>query len=387
VRRRTQLGLLCICLPVVAILAAGCGSSGGSGSTASGSTESVTTTASKESSGSGELATIEAKVKELSVRPTSIGKLPKITKPIPKGKKIAFLSGCGESCEQQFRTLKEGAEVLGWTASLIDDSEATPEAVKAAWEQALRTNPDGIVQAGGLPHEYYESELAQARDRNIPVVTMGDSQPKIPGIASSVEVKRYALNGINMADWIIAATGGEANVVIQNIPAYEGIDTQSKELAKELESKCPGCTVKTYEMPVTESNFASATASQVQAEPNTNYLATAFGDFTVGMPAALAAVGAEDVPIITQVQNSAVIQYLQKDEDVAAVYGYPGPEVAWRAVDAFARVFTGSSPEVDETTPWPEWFITAEQVTPEIEAGFFPLVKNYQEQFKELWTS
>ena len=370
-------------LVAAALVVVGCGSSSDDSSSSSSAPSS--TAAADSSSGSSSTDAIAAEIDKLKVRPTSIGLDTPIGKAIPTGKRIVFISSCQETCTKLYDNTKEAGAVLGWKVDFADASKGTPEVTKNVWETILANPPDGIIQTGGFPHEWYAAELKQAQAKGIPVVTQGDSQPSGDGIISSVEINRYANNGVRMADFMIADTKGKANVVIQNLPGQQGIVTMSNAMKDELQSKCSGCKVKVWDMAVTNPNPAGATASQVQATPGTNYVTTAFGDFTIGLPAALAGAGVGSTSILTQVQDAPVIQYMKKGQNVKGVYGYPGPEITWRVIDAFARHFAGVDVKVDESAPYPEWFITPDHLTPDLDSGYFPLVEDYQAQYKKLW--
>lgn len=383
--------LLVLVLFGATLALAACGSSGDSGSTgSSGTTAGETSGSGSETSESGAgdsaVAEAQAEVEKLEKRPTDIGITTPIKAAVPSGKRIAFVSSCQATCTALYNNLKEGAKVFGWSTELVNAIEGTPEVVKAAWEQMVANPPDGIVATGGFPHEYFQSEMNKLAAEGVPILTQGDPAPPGNGVLVSLEQNRYKLNGERLAEFVIAKSNGEAQVVVQNLPGQTGIVRMFKAFEATMEEKCPSCSVYQYDMSVTDTNFAGDTASQVQAHPGTNYVVTAFGDFAVGLPAALAGAGLSEVSIVTQVQDAPMIQEMGKENSpVAGIYGYPGPEITWRAIDTFARYFAHESTKVDQEAPYGEWFITPNNLTPELDSGYFPLVKNYQEQFKKLW--
>src|SRR5919198_169492 len=145
----------------VAVVAAGCGSSSKS-STSSGS-----------GSGSGssseaafpEAAQATAKMQQ---RPTSIGLTEPVGKKIPTGKTIDFIQ-CGvPACKVEGDILAEATKLLGWNMKRIN-AGATPETIKAAYQQAINDKPDAVL-GSGFPKVIDAAELAQLKKMNIPVV-------------------------------------------------------------------------------------------------------------------------------------------------------------------------------------------------------------------------
>jgi ribose transport system substrate-binding protein len=330
-----------------------------------------------------------AAVTKLMSRPTDIG----ISDPIknaaavPSGKRIAYILSCKGICQALYQNLQEASAVFGWTTESVDASAGTPEAVKKAWDQLVAQPPDAIVAGGGFPHAFFQKDLDVLTAKGIPVVTAGDPEPAGNGVLVSVESQRAPLTGQRMAEYVIADSGGKAKVLLQDFPAYKAIAQQVESFKKTMAEQCPACSVTTFQVDVTNPNIAGATASQVQANRGTTYVVPAFGDMATGLPAALAGAGLKDVKIVTQNQNAPTIQAMSTNAEgpVRAVYGYPGPETMWRAVDAFARHFVGEPATLDEMSPYPEWFVTPANLSPDLASGYFPMVADYQERFKKLW--
>jgi ribose transport system substrate-binding protein len=93
--------------------------------------------------GSAGVAQATALAQKATTRPTSIGLTTPIGKPVPAGKKVAFIS-CGvEACEIQGDIIKQGAADLGWTASTIG-TDGSPEQLQNAFQTALRQGADAV---------------------------------------------------------------------------------------------------------------------------------------------------------------------------------------------------------------------------------------------------
>lgn len=360
----------------------GCGSDDSSSdSAASGST----TESSAAASDTGGFEEITQEVEKLKARPTSIGIDEPIEKGIPKGKKISVLE-CGvPACKTIVDATVDAIKTAGWTPDRVNIG-LTPESIKAGWEKALNDKPDGIITTGSFPRALFKPELARAKKEGIPVVTMSDSEPAGDGIIATISGAARAVDvvGPRMADWIISETDGKAKILEVTASALATITLQFEGFNKRLKEKCPDCSVVTYDAPATSigKDLASKIASQLQANPDVNYIALGFNDMGIGLPAALAGAGVPNVPTVTQSQSAAISQYIQKGSVIEAAYGFPGIEGGWRMVDALIRHFNGQSVEASEQND-PEWFITKENVPSTTED--YPLVEDYKEQYKKLW--
>lgn len=360
----------------------GCGSDDNSSSEsaapAAGSTET-------QSAATGANSEIAAAVEKLQARPTSIGIDAPIEKGIAKGKKIAVLE-CGvPACKTIVDATVDAVKTVGWTPIRVNIG-LTPESVKAGWEKALNDKPDGIITTGSFPRALFKPELAQAKSENIPVVTMSDSEPASDGVVASISGSERATEvvGPRMADWIISKTDGKAKILKVTASALATITLQFEGFDARIKEQCPDCSVVTYDAPATSigKDLASKIASQLQANPDVNYIALGFNDMGIGLPAAIAGAGVPEVPAVTQSQSAAISQYISKGQGIEAAYGFPGIEGGWRMVDALIRHFNGESVEPSEQND-PEWFITKDNVPSTTED--YPLVEDYKEQYKALW--
>ncbi len=113
-----------------------------------------------------------------------------------------------------------------------------------------------------------------------------------------------------------------------------------------------------------------------------NYVVGVFGDIVSGLPGALADAGlADKVKVVTYSQNATLSSYLKQGQ-IQAIIGFPGPEDMWQVADTFARIFAGVSFEANQND-LPSWIITKDTVPSTTE--FYPLVEDYQAQYKALW--
>lgn len=342
------------------------------------------TTATTGSSGGDAAASLE----QLLQRPTSITNTVPIDAEIPTGKSIMWIQCSVPACVALGEPLKEATDALGWTLKIVSH-DGTPEGVKAAYEQAVREKPDGVVSSG-YPRVIFETELAALAEADIPVIQVTVTDAPGDGLTAVVNgPPRNAEVGRQLATFVAGDSDGAANalwatstfpILVPELEGFEGVGGFGPTLGE----LCEACSFETLEIPI-EALATEAPARMVahlQANPDINYVVGAFGDIVSGLPGALADAGLDDrVKVVTYSQNETLSSYLSEGT-IEAIIGFPGREDMWQVADTFARIFAGVDFEPNQYD-LPSWIITQETVPSTTE--FFPLVEDYQAQYKALW--
>lgn len=317
-------------------------------------------------------------------RPTKIGITQPVGQTIPKGKKIDFIL-CGvQSCQDLANAFIAGATVLGWTVNEIN-TKGTPQTVKAAWEQAVRDHPDAVV-ASGFPRAVFAQQLAQLQAANIPVVESSVDDTVGGGINLIVDTPQQETpDGQMMAAWVTADSGGQANTVYLDLPAFNILEPILANFKASYAKWCPGCPIDVVNIPVTAigKDVPERVASYLRAHPKVNEVAMSLGLLNAGVPQALQTLGlSSKVHTIVDVGDAVNYQYIAAGQSQAAT-AFNTQENAWTQVDALARLFTNQSidPDLKATMPW--MLVTKDNLVST--TANFPLVADYQSQFKALW--
>ena len=158
--------------------------------------------------------------KEATTRPTTLGTLPPIGKPVPTGKKVAFIS-CGvEACEIQGNIIKQGAADLGWTASTIA-TDGSPEQLQNAFKTALRQGADAVI-LNAVNRAAVAKQIEEANAKGVPFVTCCSVEAEGGGILRNVGgTANSAQIGEKLAAEIVADSNGKANTLFVNISAFQ----------------------------------------------------------------------------------------------------------------------------------------------------------------------
>jgi DNA-binding LacI/PurR family transcriptional regulator len=365
------------------VIVSGCGSSGSGNTTAaSAAAKDAGSTASAAAGGGASAAA--AAVQKLLVRPKSIGITTPVKGGVPKGKSIVYLQ-CGiPDCTLIGNAMQAATAQVGWKLSRIPTG-TSPQNIAAAWQQALRQNPDAIVMTGGYPVAYYRSEINQAISQKIPVIALAQSDqgPPFDLVIGSGQVQG-SIAGKDAAQWI-GSKIDSGTVLAVNIPGIGAVESEIAAFKTELPKYCPKCSIDVLSVPPSSvgTNAATTIADYLEGHQGISYMYLTTIDLALGLPAAIASAGLQPVPTIGAVESDSGLSEIQQHQaGLQATIYWVDVEAAYRAVDALARHFRGQplTPDADATLP--QWIVTASNLPSQRP---LPSVANYVQQFDALW--
>jgi ribose transport system substrate-binding protein len=353
-----------------ALFAAGCGSDSDGGSAASGADADV--------------SAAKTLAQQASTRPTSLELAEPVGKQIPTGKKIAFIS-CGvEACEIQGDIIKEGAKLLGWTAETIG-TDGSPEQLQNAFQTALRQGADGVI-LNAVTRAVVAKQLEEAEKQGVPFVTLSSVEKTGDGILANIaDTRNSGRIGALLAAQIVSDSGDDANTLYVNISAFQILKALGDQFESSYKQYCPNCEYGSLDIPVTSlgKDAPDRIVSYLRSHPQVNHVVLSVSNaLGAGLPAALRAAGlADKVKIIGQSADTQTYQDLQAG-NIEAVVPYDYYTVDYLMLDALARHFAGV-PVKDQSPPL--WVVTPKNMPQAATKGLFPVVENYQAQFKKAW--
>ena len=329
------------------------------------------------------LKAAQATVAKAGVRPTTITVTKPVGKPIPSGKKITFVS-CGvEACAVQGPILAEGAGILGWTVDQVS-TDGSPEQVQGAIETAIRNGTDAVI-LNAADETAYAKQIADAKAAGVQFVTCCSLATAGNGILYNTATdKQNGPIGDDLAAEVVSDSGGKANALYVNISAFQILAQVGTTFKAGMKKYCPSCSVDSLDIPLTSlgKDAPDRIISYLRSHPTINYIALSVSDaLGAGLPAALKAAGlADKVTIVGQgggPQNFADLKTGAVDALVPAdLYSYD-----YLMLDALARHWAGV-PLVQAGPPY--WLVKKDSVPADTSAAF-PVVADYQAQFKQLW--
>jgi ribose transport system substrate-binding protein len=335
----------------------------------------------------------KAALATLMTEPTTIP----ATTPLPhapkKGIKVAFLTCSAAACSLLNPGFTAAAKALGWDPTVITYNSATPgQAVQSAIDAGYK-----YIATTSITLSTITPQVKEAKAKGIALFgaytsdTPEGTTNGLYGVAQdgAGDLKTGAL----MADWLIANSGGHANVVYVDIPLYPSLVGQGQGAQSEFAKRCPACTFATLPVSVTQlgaGQVPAAIVSYLQAHPSVNYLYLSFQDLDTGVLAAMRTAGlTSKVKIVgTEAQATQLQEMTSGAETMWSVL--PEPYVMWVVVDWMARLSEGVlTPAALAATDEGVAFVvdTPAAASAQLAAngGNWPGPTNYQAQFEKLW--
>jgi ribose transport system substrate-binding protein len=291
--------------------------------------------------------------------------------------------------------LKDALGEVGATLRAFDGKGQISEQTKGI-EQAIGQGADLIV-IGGIPYTLLKAHLQEAKAAGIPVVIWGGWSPgtrpdDVPESVVAGGSHSYINAGTWMADWIVADSGGSANVGLITVSDAGLLAEQvADSVTAELERLCDDCTVETLDARIPQwSDLARTVPSFLRAHPDVDYLAPLFDGMVPFIVPGLRTAGAtDDVCIATFNGTPAVLELMQRGgSGVCADVGAVSVPQGWGLADQVLRVIAGEPPVADDDIKAMERLITKDTIGDldlAADQASWYTDEDYQQRYRELW--
>ena len=317
-------------------------------------------------------------------RPTEVAVTEPLGAEVPPDKTVYWLECSIEACTQLGDTLQVAMDALGWELRRVN-AGLEPETVKGAWELAARDKPDAVM-ASGFPHSVYEPELKQVLDAGIPVVNMVTTDESAGPTEFILKGNQdYIDNGALNADWVVAQGGETTQALYVTTSQFPSVEARAQGFEDQFAKICPDCQLDLMEVQADDigtNALPTQIVGRLQQNPDINLVVLGIGDMLAGLESALKGANLQDqAEILVSDMSPDIFQSLQNGEIEASVM-QEGVDMMWEATDILLRHFTDQEVTFLDQ-PAQKWI-----VTPENSADWgppFPLVDDYQAQYKELW--
>lgn len=304
---------------------------------------------------------------------------------LPTGARVAVLDCGSPICGLLADLAVAPAEALGMTTIRIE-SGSTADGVAAAFDTVLEGEFDGVFVPAIAP-SLWERDLDELNAAGIPVVTtgvIGVDPNKV--VVSGAAAPSSTIEGVLMADWVIAQDGDDTDVVFFTTPELPFSATVNEAFLGELEKLCPGCGARTVEIPIAQfgGGGAQIVVDDLLAHPDTTTAVFAIGEQAIGLPSALKAADLE-VQTLLNGPDPSVLAGIQDGSFTAGV-GVDLGVLTWTMIDSLARGITGQ--EVGDLVKKDQLvmqLLTADNLTGDVSHGWsgYP---DFADRFAELWS-
>lgn len=371
--------MLAMLVIVIAIAIAGCGDDDDDGGGGGGGAAETETTG----AGNAGLQAAQEVVAEYSERPTEIPVTTPIGKPVPAGKTVVYIN-CGlPTCTFQYGIVKEAAGHLGWTAKSLRTT-GQPESLKEVWNQIIQLKPDGVIYSGAQ-REPFDQQLREAEELGITVAAYSIPEPPTDGIqfvAATFEDQEATPK--LLAAWVADDSEGSANTVLVNLGGFPVLDYFKETFHEYYQEYCSDCEVDDLNIPLSAlgTDLTQRIVAYLRGHPDIEYVALTDNSLNSALPAALKTAGIEGIKVVGAAATPETLQQMSRGE-LPVMTSFPYYEILYSDIDAIARAAAGVEVLDALEAPLPYWYITQENQLSSDQA--YPIVEDYQEQFKELW--
>ncbi len=232
------------------------------------------------------------------------------------------------------------------------------------WAQGIRTaiaeHADAITLLAQDPR-LLAPQIAEATRAGIPVVvgrTTGEGescQTEASGrqYGSACVPAPFEQAGRLEADWVIASTGGRADVLVVTSSDARSTIPLIRGLTDEFRVRCPACTLRFVDVPI--SRWATELGGEVQSalvrDPGLNYVIPIYDSMSQYVVPAIRAQGAANRVKIATFNGTPFVLKLLEDGDVVQMdAGEDLAWVGWAIMDQAFRVIAGVPPVHSEHT-------------------------------------
>ncbi len=286
------------------------------------------------------------------------------------------------------QTMKQALAKAGLKLQVCN-GQGQPSAIAGCVQQAVGARAAGII-TDAIPYGMAANALGTAKAKGIPVV-IADQYP--PAGNTNTNLLAYVPGVVDqpsqIAWWMIANSRGKANAIIAeeaDSPSSMQYVTNSLAIYKKY---CPGCTITVKKITAsTNSLLASATSSNILANPNATYYYTEFEDSLQPTVQGIQQSGRTGISLSVAGGSVDGLGLLKGNSVVKAVVVVDQAYAGWALTDEILRMATKSGP-VNETFPsrlFTTQNIGSIQVTPAAQAtGAWFGNSSYQSDFAKLW--
>ena len=327
------------------------------------------------------LPDLRAEVQRYMKKPTEIGVTAKLTE-LPTGKLFIHMRCAAPICVEASKEYGNAARTLGMRFKAID-AGATPSAIARAFNQAVSEKPDALI-SGAIPPQLFQKQLDQLVKNGTKVILYATAPPHPKGVTAIVfPPKVFTQIGTLLARFVYADAGAKATkAVYVQTPELAALNYASDAFKKELKRLCAACDMTVLRVTLSEigTGIPGKVVSYLQANPDTSYVISQFGDLNVGVPQALRAAGITGKKLVSTQGSKVNMQYIKNGQEYANLISFLDVTY-WQVLDIAARAIAGQKFTIP---PVPQQWIRKSNLTFNPNSPP-PYGVDYKAEFKTLW--
>jgi ABC-type sugar transport system substrate-binding protein len=286
--------------------------------------------------------------------------------------------------------LEVGAKALGWTV-IRQEVGTGPEDPQKALDAALDQSPDAVLVSGN-PSSTFRTQLDRATSLGIPVLMSDNGEPVgTTGTTTTISLDDFEQTGLwgkMNADY--AAAQGAKHVLVVDLSLYPILHAWTEGVVDEMKKIAPDTKTDVLDAQITDlvgGEIPSKIVSEIQRNPDIDWVLLSLGDMTTGLDAALRAASLTDqVSIGGESASTANVSALQGGTEDAWT-GFAAEIHGMYRIDALARLFGGEDPTKVDYSTLPTQLLTPDNIkdAPLDSEGYYLGVKDYSSHFEKIW--
>jgi ABC-type sugar transport system substrate-binding protein len=236
--------------------------------------------------------------------------------------------------------------------------------------------------AGEIPARIV-SEIQRNPDIDWVLLALGDMTTGLD------DFNQTGLWGKMNADF--AAAQGAEHVLVVDLSLYPILHAWAEGAVAEMEEIAPDAQVTVLDAQITDlvaGQIPARIVSEIQRNPDIDWVLLALGDMTTGLDAALRAAGlGEQVSIGGESASTANVAALQEGTEDAWT-GFAAEIHGMYRIDALARIFAGDDPTgIEAYSELPTQLLTPDNIdeAPLDEEGYYVGIPEYLDHFEGIW--
>ena len=308
----------------------------------------------------------------------------------PPGKKLIVTENPQAVTRKTNDGLEEGAKILGWT--VVRQPVGTgPEDPQKAFGAALDQKPDAVLVSGN-PSSTFRAQLDRANAEGIKVLISDNGEPAgTNGTATTLTLDNFDQTGLfgkMSADF--AAAKGAKHVLVVDLSLYPILHAYTEGVVAELKKIAPDTKSTVLDAQITDlvaGEIPNKVVSEIQRNPDIDWVVMSLGDMTTGLSAALRAAGlADKVQIGGESASTANVTALKSGAEDAWT-GFAAEIHGMYRIDALARLFNGEDLKPVNDAKLPTQLLTPDNIAtaPLDDEGYYVGVPDYTTYFQGLW--
>lgn len=351
---------------------------------------SASSSTSKSSLTSADVAAASKIIQNALATPAAITQTTPLTTKPAKGS-IVFLDNGEPDTEVIANGTKEAAQAAGWTYSSITYDASSPATLQQAFLNALAKHPTVVTEAGNPQSQFGATVLSRYKAAGVAIIPTSTSpvtENAVIPVSDANIPNGYATNKAMaevLAAWFVKDSKGKGKALIPNITAYptlQGVVDGFKEETKKL---CPGCTVNSIPISLSEVTGGTVVSTAVSAVQRTgsNYLIFDNGEFGTGAETALKTAGLSNVVVSGLSPQPSQIAALKNGAHEAWMnQGFQ--YVGWATLDLAFRLQQKLPLTTNDATQ-PVQLVTSQNAKSVSEQVNIPIPADGLTSFKKLW--